>query len=192
MRRVSQHLVASNRAGLKVLAVTSGERGVGRTTVSMYLARAAAQGGLRVALVDADLQHPSLIDQLQIDAPNSWHQALTERLPLDEIAVHSVQDGVTLFPLNEPLGTGFLDQEHRRLASMIQHLSDEFDLVVLDSCVLSNGSKGMVGYDGSESIHAAIVVIDSELSVRERVTGACDALRSLGIVSVGVVENFRH
>lgn len=191
MRRVSQHLASSNRAGLKVLAVTSGERGVGRSTVSMHLARAASIGGLKVALVDADLQHPSLIDQLQIDAPNSWHQCVTEKLSMDEVAVCSVEENITIFPLNEPQSMGLLEAESERIAQFISRLTRDYDLVILDSCVLSNESHSLVGYDTPDSLNAAIVVVDAELCASQRLEEACNALQAMGITSVGVVENFR-
>jgi len=191
MRRVSQHLAASNHAGLKVLAVTSGERGVGRSTVSMHLARAASQAGLKVALVDADLQHPSLIDQLQIDAPNSWHQCITDRLSMDEAAVCSVEENIAIFPLTEPQPIALLESEGSRTARFVERLAKDYDLVILDSCVLGKESKLLVGYETPESLHAAIVVVDAELSANDRLQDACGALIDLGIRSVGVVENFR-
>jgi len=191
MRRVSHHLACSNRAGLQVLAVTSGERGVGRSTVSMHLARAASLAGLKVALVDADLQHPSLVDQLQIDAPNSWHQCITERLSMDEVAVCSVEEKITIFPLTEPQSMSLLDMECSRIAKFIARLTSDYDLVILDSCVLSDESQMLVGYETPESIHATIVVVDAELSASDRLQCACNTLQEMGIQSVGVVENFR-
>ncbi|MEK0426736.1 MAG: hypothetical protein RJB11_2827 [Planctomycetota bacterium] len=191
MRRVSQHLAASNRSGLKILAVTSGERGVGRSTVSMHLARAASQAGLKVALVDADLQHPSLIDQLQIDAPNSWHQCITDGLSMDEAAVSSVEENIAIFPLTEPQPISMLQQHGMRMARFVERLAKDYDLVILDSCLLTKESTSLVGYETPASLHAAIVVIDSELSANDRLEDACCALKTMGIHSVGVVENFR-
>lgn len=191
MRRVSQHLAASNRAGLKVLAITAGQRGTGRSTVSMHLARAASQAGLKVALVDADLQYPSLIDQLQIDAPNSWFQCLTERLSLNEVAVHSVEENIAIYPLTESHPLSVLQSDRCRIARFVERLAKEYDLVILDSCVLTKESTSLVGYETSTSLHAAIVVVDSEVTASERLEDAYYALKNMGIHSVGVVENFR-
>ncbi|MFM8573463.1 MAG: tyrosine-protein kinase family protein [Pirellula sp.] len=191
MRRVSQHLAVSNRSGLKVLAVTSGERGVGRSTVSMHLARAASQAGLKVALVDADLQHPSLVDQLQIDAPNSWFQCIRDRLSIDEVAVYSLAENITIFPLTEPQPLSALASQGYRMARFVERLAKDYDLVLLDSCVLTREATSLVGYQTPESLHAAIVVIDAELSANDRLEDACCALKTMGIHSVGVVENFR-
>lgn len=191
MRRISQHLAASNHAGLKVLAVTAGQRGTGRSTVSMHLARAASQAGLKVALVDADLQHPSLIDQLQIDAPNSWFQCITDRLAMNEAAVHSVEENIAIYPLTESHPISILQSDRSRIARFVERLSKEYDLVILDSCVLNKESTSLVGYETSASLHAAMVVIDAELSDKNCLEDACSALKAMGIHSVGVVENFR-
>jgi len=191
MNRVSQHLVASHRAGLKVLAITSAERGVGRSTVAMYIARAAAFGSLRVALVDADLLSPSLADQLQLDAPNAWTQCISEHIPIAEVAIQSVQESVTVFPLLEPTPLQFLEQHAQDTADLIRRLSEEYDLVVLDSCMFSQPTAKLAGIGNPSAIQAAIVVADAELSSHERTQAACTALNAIGLSSVGIVENFR-
>lgn len=48
----------------RVVAVTSGKGGVGKTAVAVQLAGALARRGLRVALLDADLQSPSVAAML--------------------------------------------------------------------------------------------------------------------------------
>lgn len=191
MNRVSQHLVASHQAGLKVLAITSAERGVGRSTVAMYLARAAASGSLRVALVDADLLNPSLADQLQLDAPNAWTQCISKHIPIAEVAIQSVQESVTVFPLLEATPITFLEQHRQAIADLITRLSQEYDLVILDCCMLSQPSPTLAGIGNPSAIQAAIVVADAELSSHERTQAACTALNAIGLSSVGIVENFR-
>jgi len=71
-QQIGKHLRLANQEGLKVMAVTSGERGVGRSTVAIHLARCAAASGLNVALVDADTFYPSLVDQLRLDVEHGW------------------------------------------------------------------------------------------------------------------------
>ena len=62
--QAGQQLASAARDGLNVLAVTSTYRGEGRSTVAMNLARAAAQAGLQVALIDGDLENPTLATTL--------------------------------------------------------------------------------------------------------------------------------
>jgi Mrp family chromosome partitioning ATPase len=190
-RRVGHHLVNANQTGLKVLAVTSGERGVGRSTVAMHMARSAAAAGLKVALVDADAANPSLVDQLRLDVQNGWQDCLFEAVPLEESAVHAVSDKITLFPLTDVVSPQQVRANLLRMSKLIRRISNAFDLVILDSCRLHLDQRELIGLSNERAVDAAIVVFDTELSIKEKIDSAISILQSLGMHSIGLVENFR-
>jgi Mrp family chromosome partitioning ATPase len=74
---------------------------------------------------------------------------------------------------------------------LIKRLSEEYDLVILDCCMLSQPNPPLAGIGNPSAIQAAIVVADAELSSHERTQAACNALNAVGLSSVGIVENFR-
>jgi Mrp family chromosome partitioning ATPase len=187
---ISKHLRLANQDGLKVMAVTSGERGVGRSTVAMHLARCAAASGLKVALVDADGFHPSLIDQLKLDLEHGWQECLFENVPLEEVAVKSLEDNMTLFPLTSVIPTQQLHVNLHRMAKVVRRISLAFDMVFLDSNRLNLEQRDLIGVSQERVIDAAIVVTDSELSIKEKVDTAVSILHGMGIASVGLVQNF--
>ena len=187
---ISKHLRLANQDGLKVIAVTSGERGVGRSTVAMHLARCAAASGLKVALVDADGFHPSLIDQLKLDLEHGWQECLFENIPLEEVAIKSIDDNMTLFPLTSVIPTQQLHVNLHRMAKIVKRISLAFDMVFLDSNRLNLEQRDLIGVSQDRVIDAAIVVTDSELSVKEKVDTAVSILHGMGIASVGIVQNF--
>lgn len=187
---ISKHLRMANQDGLKVIAVTSGERGVGRSTVAMHLARSAAAAGLKVALIDADGFYPSLIDQLKIDLDHGWQECLFENIPLEEVAIKSIEDNVTLFPLTAVIPTQQLHVNLHRMAKIVKRISLAYDMVFLDSNRLNLEQRDLIGVSQERIIDAAIVVTDSELSVKEKVDTAVSILHGMGIASVGIVQNF--
>ena len=64
-----EKLLEASRDGLRVLAVSSSQRGEGRTTLALLLARAAAAAGARVALLEADTHAPRIAASLGLDTP---------------------------------------------------------------------------------------------------------------------------
>jgi Mrp family chromosome partitioning ATPase len=189
-QQIGKHLRLANQEGLKVMAVTSGERGVGRSTVAMHLARCAAAAGLSVALLDADTFYPSLVDQLRLDVEHGWQDCLFENVPLEEAAVRSIEDRITVFPLTSVVSAQQMHANLHRMSKIVKRIASAFDIVVLDSNRLNLEQREMVGVSQESIVDAAIVVVDTELSIKEKVDTAVSILQGMGIASVGMVENF--
>ncbi len=73
---VTKHLIEACQEGLQVLAVTSPEGGEGRTTVACCLALLAGSRGLKVAIVDGDIENPTLCVQTNLEIENDWQSAI--------------------------------------------------------------------------------------------------------------------
>lgn len=189
--QIGKNLSLANRDGLKVMTITSGERGVGRSTVAMHMARCAAMAGLRVALIDGDTLCPSLNNQLSLDIEHGWQDCLFENVPLHEVAVHSINDGITLFPLTCVVSQQQVHANLHRMAKLIKRISTAFDMVFIDANRLSLEQRDMVGVAQETIVDAAIVVVDTELSVKEKVDSAVSILQEMGLSSIGLVENFQ-
>ena len=189
--QIGKHLGLANRDGLRVMAITSGERGVGRSTVTMHMARCAASAGLRVALVDGDTFCPSLVDQLRLDMERGWQDCLFENIPLQEIAIHSIADQITLFPLTSVISQQQMHANLQRMAKLIRRISNAFDMVFIDGNRLNLEQRDLVGVAQESVVDAAIIVVDTELSIKEKVDSAVSILQSMGISSIGLVENFQ-
>lgn len=185
---VAQNLLSACQEGLQVLAVTSPQSGTGTSTVACCLAMLAGRNGLNVALVDGNTENPSLCYQTNLDLEVDWHEAVARQLPLEEIAVHSVDDQVTLVPLLERLNAPELNE--RNMAAMLQELSQSFDMVIVDLGTMSS-PRNMVNTLGELGvIHAVVAVLDKRNISSDRTESCLRQIRQTGIASIGLVENF--
>jgi MinD-like ATPase involved in chromosome partitioning or flagellar assembly len=143
---------------------------------------------MNIALVDSNIENPSLSYQTNLDLEVDWNDAVSKRMPLEEIAVHSVDDQVTLVPLLERLNSPELNEQN--LAMMLQELSQSFDLVIVDLGHMS-AQRNLVRKLGELGvINAVVAVVDRRLSTPERIELCLRQIRQTGISSIGLVENF--
>ena len=185
-RHAGQKLNAACRQGLRVLAVASSQAGEGCTTLAMCLARAVAAAGGRVALVDANLQHPAMSQSLGLEFSRGWQDAALSKLPLSEVAVVSNADGITLFPLDnqqEPL-------QPARVSDVLREASAAADLVILDVGPHPSSQQNLLEGGQACPVDAAIVVRDLRNTTERTTLETAAHLKQLGVEAVGIAENY--
>lgn len=190
MDAVAANLASACEEGLQVLAVTSPQGGEGRTTIACCLAMLAGSRGIKVAVIDADLENPTMALQTNLELEQDWRTALENQLPLEEVSVHSIDDQVTLIPLVAPVAHNEMSGDDDRIASMFHELSESFDLVIADMGQMSS-PRNLVSTMGEHGIISAVVaVVNPAETPAEQIEACVRRVRQAGIVSIGLVENF--
>ncbi len=118
----------------RVLAVTSGKGGVGKTFVSANLAAALARRGHRVLVLDADLGLANLDVVLNLHPKVTLHDVFTGKAPLEE-AIVAAPGGFSVLLA----GSGMV--EYSRLTAevrseflqVLQSILPRYDVVLLDT-----------------------------------------------------------
>lgn len=190
MAQVAAHLKAACQDGLNILGVTSPSSGEGRTTVACCLARLAAAHGLNVVLIDLDLDHPTLCLQTNLEVEQDWRDCLDGDIALEEVAVHSIDDQLTLLPLKDRSDRSELLASDMGIADILRELSESFELVIVDACRMDSPGNVLTGLAAAQVFDAAIVVVDRRNSHQERIEHSVRALQQTGVGSIGIVDNF--
>jgi receptor protein-tyrosine kinase/non-specific protein-tyrosine kinase len=123
---------------LRSIMVASALKGEGKTTVAMNLGLAYASFGKRVILVDTDLRKPDLAARMGFDDRTGLTEVLAGTITLDEALreVAPFGGGLRLLsggpvPPNPSALLGSL-----RMASLIEELCEDADMVIFDSTPL--------------------------------------------------------
>ena len=75
--------------------------------------------------------------------------------------------------------------------SMLQELSENFELVIVDAGPIFTSAYRWFEATTSQAIHGALVVRDTRATDSHQLDDVCSRLNCTGIDEVAVVENFR-
>ena len=119
---------------LKVITISSGKGGVGKTNVSANLAVALARLGMNVIVLDADLGLGNLDVLLGLAPRFNFGHVIRGEKTLEEIIVEG-PDGIRIIPAAsgiQELTT--LDASQKiNLFSQVEHLGDKVDIMLIDT-----------------------------------------------------------
>ncbi len=192
--RLVETLVSVHDDGQKVLGMAGCRRGEGATTMLLCAARRLGERGIRVALVDADLNRPRLAKRLGVQPQFGWNEATdSEAWSLEQAVVEATNNNVALLPIRDTsLDRHRLDGDDSSLAEHLHTLRDHYDLVLVDLGPLEN-----LAWNNNAPAWTRGGIVDSILLVHnERVTSEEDLaeverhLSDADIAITGLIENF--
>ena len=119
---------------VKVIAVTSGKGGVGKTNVSVNLSVALAQAGKDVLLLDADLGLANVDVLLGLRARHNLADVIAGSRTLEEIILSGPQ-GLKIIPASSGVQSmaELTTLEHAGLIRAFSDLSHSIDVLVIDT-----------------------------------------------------------
>jgi len=170
----------------RVILFSSSVTGEGKSTVAHSFACSAVVAGLRVALIDADLRHPSLAKAFGVANERGLCDYLLGWEPMDRVA-KSLRDGKLLLV---PSGTSnsssadLLGSEKMR--DLLARLRENYDFVVVDSPPLASVIDATVL---AKIVDKIIYIVEWEKVPREVVARAIDTIGVDRDKIAGVVLN---
>jgi flagellar biosynthesis protein FlhG len=155
----------SDGSKARILAITSGKGGVGKTFVAANLAAALVKRGRRVLVLDADLGLANLDIILNLYPKATLHDVLTGKCGLDEIVL-AAPGGFSVLPAASGL------VEYSRLTSDVQDdlrriiddLGRRYDYLLLDT---GAGISDLVLYTASLAEEVLIVATPEPASIAD-------------------------
>ncbi|AFY95748.1 septum site-determining protein MinD [Chamaesiphon minutus] len=159
----------------RIIVVTSGKGGVGKTTVTANLGMTLAKMGHRVALVDGDfgLRNLDLLLGLENRVVYTAVEVLAGECRLDQALVRDKrQPGLVLLPATQNRKAEMITPNHMKW--MIGELAPQFDFVLIDSPAgIEMGFKNAIA-----AAQEALIVTTPEISAvrdADRVIGLLEA-----------------
>lgn len=181
---LSYILSDNNNANCHVIGVTSSLRGEGKSTTSINLAFVLAEMNKRVLLIEGDLRIPSMHKKLKMAAGAGLSNMLVGRrdgLALNHQLIRRVNNGDQagfdiIFAGEIPPNPSELIGS-RRMAELVNELSEEYDYIVLDLPPVTAVTDALVA---SKIVDGLIVVVRCDYADRNSLN---ETLRQIRLVN---------
>jgi chain length determinant protein tyrosine kinase EpsG len=175
-----------NNAARRVLAVTSAERGEGRSWLAANLATMFAQLGERTLLIDADMRHPRQHRMFNIDNSVGLSALLTGRATR-EIA-RRIHPQLRLFVLP----AGIIPPNPQELLArpvfdvILDHFAAQFSLVILDTPAACETADAQILAANAGN---AVMIARRNCTPQARLLAAMEMFTDTGVNVIGSVIN---
>jgi ATP-binding protein involved in chromosome partitioning len=168
----------------KVIAISSGKGGVGKSTVAVNLAVALAKGGARVGLMDADIYGPNIPRMMGVSgAPPVVNEKI---MPLEAHGVKLISLGMMIEPDQPAIWRGPIVMK-----IITQFLKDvawgQLDYLIVDMPP-GTGDAQLSLVQATQVDGAVIVTTPQEVSVGDALRGV-KMFQRVGVPVLGIVEN---
>ena len=149
IRALRANILLNLKQGEKVIQVTSGTKGEGKTFCAANIAKSLAQIGKKVIAVDTDMRKPALAAQLGITDSNNGLSAL---LTKDIITESDVTAAIIISRDNakpDVLPAGSVPENAAdivacgKISDVVNILKDKYDFIVIDSTSLDNDADAI-------------------------------------------------
>jgi Mrp family chromosome partitioning ATPase len=128
--------------GAKVIAVTGSDMGRAKTSIAISLARTAARAGLRVALIDGDLQRSAAARTMGVGPIRfGLVELLKGSAPLSRVFCRDARSPALVLAPSHPVRNPAAVLASAKMAELVTHLRRTCDIVIVDTPSLSAGPQ---------------------------------------------------
>ena len=172
---------------LRVMAVTSGKGGVGKTMLTANLAVLGARRGKRVLIIDADLGLANVEIVFGVKPKRHVGDLLNPEMAADDVLIE-VRPGIHILPAASGIQqlTRLGEDEKLRLISTLDGLAERFDLVLIDS---GAGIGDNVLFFVGVAQEIVLVITPEPTSLVDAYAAVKVLSQQVGIKDFGVVVN---
>jgi capsular exopolysaccharide synthesis family protein len=170
--RAQLRFIAPHATPRSVAFAASGP-GESASSLAGAFARVAALDGLRVLLIEGDLQKPSVAAALDVPESNGLLAAVSQSAPWSESVARDPATPLDLLLVTEPPPNARQLLESVRFQQLLAGACEEYNLVVVNAPSVTLAAEAMVL---AHCVDATVLVVEADATPRDRVKAAAELL----------------
>lgn len=170
----------------RTLLITSASPREGKSTVAVNLGLALARVGRKVVLIDANLQRPALHRPFNLENEVGLSSVLLDNVRPEEV-IQPTEDACLFVMTTGPETTSAMEMlDLATMTGMVEHLSESFDYVLLDSPALWGDADAIAL---APAVEGVVVVTELGTTHEETLRTAVQELETIHARTLGIVAN---
>jgi capsular exopolysaccharide synthesis family protein len=171
---------------IRAIAISSAGSQEGKSTIAMYLAKAAAIAGKKVLLVDADLRSPQLHTYLELDNTKGLCDLIESDLDIHDVIQPSfVEPNLLVLTSGQVSSNPVRLLSSPKLKNLVQQFTSEFDLVIYDTPSINFADLTLLG----SHVDGVALVARLGKTKRTNLTQAIEDLKISQLPILGIIAN---
>lgn len=183
----TQLLLQMRERGWQTLAVTSPNKGAGKSTIALNLAiNFALEVDYTALLVDADLRDPYIRDMLELEPGPGLADYLLGKASIPNLLIHPNIGDLVVLPGGAPVPLSSELMRSPMMAKLVHEMRGRYSdrLIVFDVPPILSGADTLAL---SAFIDATILLVEECQTTRDDIRRSCELLRKSNLV--GIVLN---
>ena len=172
---------------IRSIVVTSSIPNEGKSTISIELARALADGGKRVLLVECDMRRRSVGAMIGTHSRHGIYAVLSGQVELEDAAVETGQPGMYFLDCEPHIPNPVDILSSNRFKRFLEGLYLSFDFVLFDTPPLSAFVDASVI---AAEVDGTLLVVRQNFVKREELSAAYEQLKTANANVIGAVLNY--
>ena len=138
-------------------------------------------------LVDANWSNPQLAQSLGLLPQIGWEETLCGGLPLEEVVIESLADGLAVLPVCEPSASTIA---RGQIAASLDILAREFDVVLVDLGPLAQVEDEAPSRSVAARMDAVILVQNVRVTTPNQLADVRQHMAASNLRYAGTIQNF--
>lgn len=179
-------LTQPRQGGGQVINITSTTTGEGKTSLASAIANTAAQSGLKVLIIDANMRRPALHKHYDIGHARGLSDYLSDRLPIDDVIYtkHSLNIHIMT---TKPVPTHALTLLNSdRTEALLRRMRERYDMTIIDTPSARHFTDARLTAQWSD---LTLYVVESAKITHEEVSGVLKSFWNARLTDIALVLN---